>query len=364
VYLRLIHLTKVFPGRGREGEVTAVDDVNIDIEKGEFLTLLGPSGCGKTTTLRLIAGFEFPTSGQIILDGEVINHIPPNQREMAMVFQSYALFPHLSVYENVAYGLKVKGLSRQEIRDRVARVLALVNLEGMENRAPNQLSGGQQQRVALARALVMEPKVLLLDEPLSNLDAKLREQMRAELRRIQQTLGITAVYVTHDQVEAMTLSDRIVVMNRGRIEQIGTPQDIYRRPASAFVADFIGRTNFLTGQVTGLTDGVAVLDVWGQSLRVPLPLHPLQVGDRVKLVVRPEFIRMEEEDGRYQGVIRRSSYLGSHVEYEVEVEGQVIIAVDYDPRRTTVHEEGRTVGIDLLEDCLYILPEKSGESND
>ncbi|NOZ27625.1 MAG: ABC transporter ATP-binding protein [Chloroflexi bacterium] len=356
VYLRLINLSKVFAGRGGEREVVAVNDVNIEIEQGEFITLLGPSGCGKTTTLRLIAGFEFPTKGQIILDGKEINDLPPNQRDMAMVFQSYAIFPHLSVFENIAYGLKIKKLSRSEIEQKVAQVLELTELTGLENRAPNQLSGGQQQRVALARALVMEPKVLLLDEPLSNLDAKLREQMRTELRRIQKTLGITSVYVTHDQIEAMTLSDRIVVMNEGRIEQIGSPQVIYRQPATAFVADFIGRTNFMRGRVTGIEDGQVSLDVLGRTLHVPKVEHTPPVGTEVTLVVRPEAIRVQEEGGHYRGIVRRASYLGGQVEYDVEVAGQLITAVEYDPRQVTIYPEGSQVSVGLLEDCIYVLP--------
>ena len=230
MYLSLENLVKVFSARGGTGEVRAVNNVSLSIERGELVTLLGPSGCGKTTTLRLIAGFEFPTSGRIWLDGRDIKDLPPHRRDMSMVFQSYAIFPHLSVFENVAYGLNVQHLSQADIRRRVGRALELVALSGYENRAPNQLSGGQQQRVALARALVMEPKVLLMDEPLSNLDAKLREQMRGEIRRIQRQLGITSVYVTHDQVEAMTLSDRIVVMNEGKIDQVGTPNEVYRQP--------------------------------------------------------------------------------------------------------------------------------------
>ncbi len=232
MYLVLQDLVKRFPSRGGVGEVTAVDGISLDINQGDLVTLLGPSGCGKTTTLRMIAGFEFPTVGQILLDGKAINDLPPHRRDMSMVFQSYAIFPHLSVFENIAYGLNVQHKSREEIRNRVATVMELVELTGYENRQPNQLSGGQQQRVALARALVMEPKVLLMDEPLSNLDAKLREQMRSEIRRIQKRLGITSVYVTHDQVEAMTLSDQVVVMNQGKIEQAGTPTDVYRRPGA------------------------------------------------------------------------------------------------------------------------------------
>ena len=247
MYLSLQNISKIFPPRGGVSEVTAVHNVSLDIDKGELVTLLGPSGCGKTTTLRMIAGFEFPTSGKIFLDGAEINAQPPHKREMSMVFQSYAIFPHLNVFENIAYGLNVRHLPQSEIKERVNRVLDLVHLDGYGERSPNQLSGGQQQRVALARALVMEPKVLLMDEPLSNLDAKLREEMRTEIRRIQQTLNITSVYVTHDQIEAMTLSDRIVVMNQGIIEQIGTPTEIYRFPQSRFVAGFIGQANFIPG---------------------------------------------------------------------------------------------------------------------
>jgi iron(III) transport system ATP-binding protein len=226
MYLTLENITKIFPSRGNIAEVVAVHDVNLEIQKGELVTLLGPSGCGKTTTLRMIAGFEFPTSGTIALDGREINSLPPHKRDMSMVFQSYALFPHLTVFENIAYGLNVQRLNKKTIAERVGRVLDLVHLQGYGDRAPGQLSGGQQQRVALARALVMEPKVLLMDEPLSNLDAKLREEMRTEIRRIQKTLNITSVYVTHDQIEAMTLSDRIVVMNEGLIEQIGSPVEV------------------------------------------------------------------------------------------------------------------------------------------
>ncbi len=356
-FLLLENLIKEFVGRGGEGIVRAVDEVNVSIDKGQFVTLLGPSGCGKTTTLRLIAGFEFPTVGQIVLDGEVINDQPPNQRDMAMVFQSYAIFPHLNVFENIAYGLKIKRLSKKDIKEKVRHVLDLTELKGLENRAPNALSGGQQQRVALARALVMEPKVLLMDEPLSNLDAKLRDVMRTEIRRIQQTLGITSVYVTHDQIEAMTLSDLVVVMNQGRIEQIGSPPEIYRRPKTAFVADFIGRTNFVEGVVQDLDGDMVVIDVLGKSLSAPKPEASLSSGQAVKLVLRPEAIQVVTQGGQYQGVVRWSSYLGSSIEYEVEVVGQVLTIVDSDPRNTVIHPQGHTVGVRILEDCLYILPE-------
>ena len=356
-FLFLENLVKEFVGRGGEGKVRAVDRANINIEKGEFITLLGPSGCGKTTTLRLIAGFEFPTEGRIVLDGEVINDLPPNQRDMAMVFQSYAIFPHLSVFENIAYGLKIRRLSADVIKEKVRRVLDLTELTGLENRAPNALSGGQQQRVALARALIMEPKVLLMDEPLSNLDAKLREVMRTEIRRIQQTLGITSVYVTHDQIEAMTLSDRIVVMNRGRIEQIGPPTEIYRRPRTAFVADFIGQANFVEATVQSLNGATVAVEVFGQTLNVSNPDQTVQPGQKVNMVIRPEAIQVVEQGGQYRGVVRWASYLGSLIEYDIEVAGHMLSIANSDPRHTVIHQPGHEVRLHLLEDCVYILPD-------
>jgi iron(III) transport system ATP-binding protein len=355
-FLLLKNLVKEFVGRGGEGKVRAVDEVSIQIEKGEFITLLGPSGCGKTTTLRLIAGFEFPTEGQIILDGQVINEQPPNRRDMAMVFQSYAIFPHLNVFENIAYGLKIRRLSGDTIREKVRRVLELTELTGLENRPPSALSGGQQQRVALARALVMEPKVLLLDEPLSNLDAKLREVMRTEIRRIQQTLGITSVYVTHDQLEAMTLSDRIVIMNRGKIEQIGPPQEIYRRPQTTFVADFIGRANFIKATVQDIQAETITLDVFGRTLTMPHLDGEIQTGQAVSLVVRPEAIRLVAQGGQYRGVVHWASYLGSLVEYEVEVSGQRLSVIDTDPRHTVIYPQDHEIEVQILADCIYILP--------
>jgi iron(III) transport system ATP-binding protein len=241
--VRLEHVTKRF------GSVVAVDDVSLDIVPGSLVTLLGPSGCGKTTALRMIAGLEGPTSGRVYIDGVDVTSLPASARDVTMMFQSYALFPHLNVYENVVYGLRVLRRSDAEVRRRAAEILALVGLTGLEHRAPGQLSGGQQQRVALARALIMNPKVLLFDEPLSNLDAKLRKHVRTEIRVLQQRLGITSVYVTHDQAEALAISDRVVVMNKGRIEQIGTPRELYRQPATRFVAEFIGEANFIPGTV-------------------------------------------------------------------------------------------------------------------
>ena len=355
MYLVLDDVVKIFPARGGSSEVTAVHGISLEIARGELVTLLGPSGCGKTTTLRLIAGFEFPTSGQIVLDGQQINDLPPHKRDMSMVFQSYAIFPHLNVFENVAYGLNVQRRSRAEIGERVARVLALVELTGLESRAPNQLSGGQQQRVALARALVMEPKVLLMDEPLSNLDAKLREQMRTEIRGIQKQLGITTVYVTHDQIEAMTLSDRVVVIHRGAVEQVGTPQEVYRHPRTRFVADFIGRANFVPGLLRGREGEASVIEVWGQTFRIAGTAGDARPGGEVTLVVRPEMIRIVPGGGKLNGVVRRATYLGNAVEYDFQVDGQLLTAVETDPARVTVHPEGSRVGLDLFEDGIHVL---------
>ncbi len=360
MYLILDNLVKTFASRGGVGEVTAVNGVSLAIQRGELVTLLGPSGCGKTTTLRLIAGFEFPTAGRILLDGRQINDLPPHKRDMSMVFQSYAIFPHLNVFENIAYGLNVQKRPRDEIKRRVAQVLELVELTGYENRAPNQLSGGQQQRVALARALVMEPKVLLMDEPLSNLDAKLREQMRTEIRRIQRQLGITSVYVTHDQVEAMTLSDRIVIMNQGQIEQIGTPTEVYRKPQTRFVADFIGRANFVQGIVRERRAGQLVVDALGAVMLAPAPSDGFSPGEAITLVIRPEMVEIDSPQAHVAGVVRRASYLGSVVEYDVEVAGQLLSLVERDPRHTEVHPEGQAVKVRFLEDCLYVLPKGAG----
>jgi len=356
MYLQLKNITKVFPIRGGIGEVIAVDNISLNIQKGDLVTLLGPSGCGKTTTLRMIAGFEFPTAGDIFLDGEMINRLPPHQRNMSMVFQSYAIFPHLSVYENIAYGLKVQNRPKKEIDERVARVLELVELPGFGDRAPNQLSGGQQQRVALARALIMEPKVLLMDEPLSNLDAKLREQMRSEIRRIQKYLGITSVYVTHDQAEAMTISDWIVVMNEGRIDQIGTPTEVYRTPTTRFVADFIGRTNFIPGQVDSTHNDSLIVKLFGQPLTIPAAGRAFQQNQKVTVVARPEMIAIDSGKAHITGVITQAAYLGNHIEYVVDIQGETLALMETDPRRMTVHPEGTEVGLRFIEECLYVLP--------
>ena len=261
--VRLEHISKIYKDPKTGKDFYAVKDANLEITPGSFVTLLGPSGCGKTTTLRMIAGFESPDEGEIYLGGEPINALTPNKRDTAMVFQSYALLPHYNIFDNVAYGLKLRRLDKATIKEKVTSILKLVGLEGMEARMTNQLSGGQQQRVALARALVLEPGVLLFDEPLSNLDAKLRVSMRTEIRRIQQEAGITAIYVTHDQSEAMALSDQIIIMEKGVVAQIGTPQEIYYHPASEFVADFIGEANFLRGTLLEKNGDSGVVSVEG-----------------------------------------------------------------------------------------------------
>jgi iron(III) transport system ATP-binding protein len=356
MYLTLENITKVFPPQRTGSEVTAVKDVNLDIEKGELVTLLGPSGCGKTTTLRMIAGFEFPTTGSIILDGQAINSLPPHKREMSMVFQSYAIFPHLNVFENIAYGLNVQRLPKSVTKERVNKVLELVHLEGYGDRAPTQLSGGQQQRVALARALIMEPKVLLMDEPLSNLDAKLREEMRTEIRRIQKELNITSVYVTHDQIEAMTLSDRIVVMNQGIIEQIGTPVEIYRFPNSRFVADFIGRANFVPGEVQEKKESCLTVKALGETIQLANIQREFHQQEAVTLIVRPEMIRIKKTGELFKGVIRRAVYLGDVIEYDVEVSGQLITGLETDPHVLKLFPEGEQVTVGFAEGCIQVLP--------
>lgn len=355
IRLKLENLVKEFPERGGKGTVRAVDSISLNIYSGEFLTLLGPSGCGKTTTLRLIAGFESPTSGQILLDGKDITPQPPNKRDMALVFQNYALFPHMSVFDNVAYGLQTRGMSRSDIRTKVEDSLGLMGLKGLGDRRPNQLSGGQQQRVALARSLIMEPRILLFDEPLSNLDAKLRVQMRSEIHSLQRRLNITSIYVTHDQIEAMALSDRVVVMNKGQIEQIGSPEQIYRYPASRFVADFIGRANFLPVPIESTSNGTAQIKVLGRECQVPLQFD-YQTGMDVVAMLRPEVLSLREDPTLHQVQIEQTMYLGSEVEYIVRSDEQTFVVVEKDPRLQKVYSEGGTVGLDYISEAVHLLP--------
>jgi iron(III) transport system ATP-binding protein len=355
-YLVLKRLVKVF-GTG-EAAFTAVDNVNIDVQEGELVTLLGPSGCGKTTTLRMISGFELPTSGEIRIDGEDVSATPPNQRPTTMVFQNYALFPHLTVFENIAYGLKIRRHSAQNIREQVENIMQLVGLEGLAERAPAQLSGGQQQRVSLARSLVMEPKVLLLDEPLSNLDAKLRVSTRLEIRKLQQRVGITSVYVTHDQEEAMTLSDRVVIMHQGKIKQIGSPQTIYAKPANRFVADFIGKANFLEGRVGSMpSNDEIVLDILSKKFQVFVQKGSFSEGQRVLLVVRPESVKlMPKMPDTLTGTVQEAVYLGSQMVYEVEIAKNIITVEIANPQEHMVFKAGEEVTISFQEKSLHILP--------
>lgn len=302
-------------------EFLAVNNVNLDVQPGEFLTFLGPSGCGKTTTLRMIAGFETPTSGEIRVDGVDITHVPANERGLGFVFQNYALFPHMTIFDNVAYGLKIRGESKETMATKVREALALVGLTKAEQRYPSQLSGGEQQRVALARVLVLRPKLLLMDEPLSNLDAKLRLHMRTEIRRIQQKLGITCLYVTHDQKEALTMSDRIMVMHGGKIEQIGTPMQLYEDPATPFVADFIGQANLIEGRLEAIeADGFGIISVAGQKLRARMgKQNPPAGGENAYLVVRPENLHLQAGSESFNVQIVNRLFEGDRIDYHVQI---------------------------------------------
>jgi len=309
------------------GTFTAIPGLSLTIEPGTLVTLLGPSGCGKTTTLRMLAGLEHPTSGRILIGGKDVTMLPANERDVSMVFQSYALFPHMTVLENVAYGLESSGLKTREAREKAEDGLAQVGLAGYGARLPAELSGGQQQRVAVARALVLEPQVLLLDEPLSNLDARLRRRVRTEIRELQQRLGFTAVYVTHDQEEALAVSDRIIVMVEGRIEQQGPPRDLYEMPASAFIADFMGEANVVACEVVGIEGRDALIRIGGLDHRVPARGT---VKGPAKLAVRPNAIKLGHAggDAAFAGRIKHAAYLGDHVEYEVETDIGTLFVVD------------------------------------
>jgi spermidine/putrescine ABC transporter ATP-binding subunit len=327
--IRIDGVTKTFDGR-----VMAVDDVTLDIQAGEFFSLLGPSGCGKTTTLRLIAGFEIADVGRIVVGGRDITDLPAHKRDMGMVFQSYALFPHRTVAENVAFGLRMRGLPKAEIAERVAAALKQVALDGYEARRPSQLSGGQQQRVALARAVVIRPAVLLCDEPLGALDRKLRQSMQFELKQLQKQLGVTLVFVTHDQEEALAMSDRIAVMNAGKVEQVGAPQEIYDRPRTRFVADFIGEINMFEGAWSG---GRFVM---GHGRALPAASGSGRTGSGM-IAVRPEKTRLVGEvDGALGGRIESANFLGGHVLYRVVTdEGRAVLA-----KEQNVGDSGRMVG--------------------
>jgi putative spermidine/putrescine transport system ATP-binding protein len=323
--VRFVGIGKTYDGLSR-----IVDDLNLDIRRGEFLTLLGPSGSGKTTTLMLLAGFETPTSGEILLDGAPLSRVPPHKRNIGMVFQNYALFPHMTIAENIGFPLSVRALPADECVRRIERALEMVQLAGFGTRRPAQLSGGQQQRVAVARALVFEPKLILMDEPLGALDKQLREQMQLEIRQLHQRLGVTMVYVTHDQSEALTMSDRIAVFHRGRIEQLDTPERMYEHPRNAFVARFIGENNRLAGRLEGVADGRCTIQVAATDTRIEGTLvEPVTPGGAVSVSLRPERVQIraaghtiDAHPGcRLAGSLREIVYLGDHVRARVAVGG-------------------------------------------
>ena len=338
--IELRHISKVYSDNGFK----AVDDFNLEVKRGEFVTFLGPSGCGKTTTLRMIAGFEMPTSGEILLNGEDISQLPANKRPINTVFQRYALFPHMNIYDNIAFGLKLKKLPKEEIRKKVKRVLDIVDLEGFENRKISTLSGGQQQRIAIARALVNEPEILMLDEPLGALDLKMRQEMQLELKHMHDELGITFIYVTHDQEEALTMSDKIVVLSEGRIQQIGTPEDIYNETQNAFVADFIGESNIFKGIMTG---HMKVRFCGGEFIG----MDDVPEGTLVDVVVRPEdVIITKPEDGIIEGEVVSVIFKGMH--YEVTVEsGKYEMVI----RTTKCYSVGERIGMKLEPDGIHIM---------
>jgi len=344
----------------RFGDVAAVEDFNLSTERGEFVSFLGPSGCGKTTTLRMIAGFEQPTAGSIVVDGKDITGRPPNRRNVGMVFQSYALFPNMTVADNIGFGLKVRKRPASAIRKRVDELLDLIGLPGRGSRYPYQLSGGQQQRVALARALAIEPQVLLLDEPLSALDAKIRVALRKEIRSIQRQLGITTVYVTHDQEEALSLSDRVVVMSEGRIEQIGTPAEIYNFPATPFVASFVGTLNLLPAQV--LDAGTGRLSLYGQEIRSAQPLTGGRTNGAVSVALRPESMELGEAGGanRLRGPLEDVSFLGSIVRMRVGLgEGASFSLDTFNDPNLTLPAVGEVVTVSFPREATLVLEGKA-----
>ena len=343
-----IHISKGF------GEQLVLDDLNLSVHENEFLTLLGPSGCGKTTTLRILGGFESPDKGQVIFDGQDITPLPPNKRNLNTVFQKYALFSHMSVSENIAFGLKISGKSDAYIKDKIRYALKLVNLEGYENRLPDSLSGGQQQRIAIARAIVNEPRLLLLDEPLGSLDLKLRQDMQYELIRLKNELGITFIYVTHDQEEALTMSDTIVVMNQGYIQQMGSPEDIYNEPQNAFVADFIGESNII--------EGVMIQDRLVQILGAKFDCVDTGFGQNkpVDVVIRPEDVDLvEPEKGTITGVVTHLIFKGVHYEMEVQANG-----FEWLVHSTDLFPVGQKVGIHVDPFDIQIMNKPESEDEE
>ena len=365
VIIRLTDVDKSFD------DERVVKKLNLDVEEGEFLTMLGPSGCGKTTTLRMIAGFEVPTSGQIFLEGEEVDDKKPNERNVNTVFQNYALFPHMNVFDNIAFGLVEKKVKKDEIRSRVEEMIKLVQLDGMEKRMPAQMSGGQKQRVAIARALVNRPKVLLLDEPLGALDLKLRKQMQGELKALQRRLGITFIYVTHDQEEALTMSDRIAVMNRGRLEQVGTPEEVYNHPETKFVADFIGESNIIEGYIENMTDDS--IEVTMESGKAIIHETGYRMEEMVYLCIRPENLKIstEAKEGfRFRGQVKEHIFIGSTNKTMIEMpNGKMLKSVtpaedELIPVGTAVNvfwNPGKAVVMRTKEEQIYNVIEQSVE---
>ena len=346
----------------RFGTMTAVNHVSLDLEKGKLVTFLGPSGCGKTTLLRVVSGFTVPDEGRVLLDGEDITEVQPNGRDTAMVFQNYALFPHMTVADNIAFGLRIMKKPKREVADEVERLLSLVQMEGLGGRRPHELSGGQQQRVALARALSLHPKILLLDEPLSNLDANLRLLMRGEIRKLHRRLGLSIIFVTHDQEEAMSLSDELVVMDQGVVKQIGSPTEVYETPVDEFVARFIGHINFLPGEVTGVRAGRIAFRTCHGDWSVAPPPFPVAPGDRVEAVVRPESIairaadepRREGEHNVIAGRVEFAMYIGAIIRYTVTCGEQTMFIDETDPQYTGILKEGTRVRLSF-KDRIHML---------
>lgn len=352
--VKICSLVKVYKGHQNGEMVRAVDDISVDIRPGEFVTLLGPSGCGKTTTLRMVAGFEEITGGEIYIGDELVNHVPPDKRDTAMVFQSYALFPNYNIYDNIAYGLKIRKLSKQSIHAKVMDIIRLVGLEGMETRQINQISGGQQQRVALARALVVEPGVLLFDEPLSNLDARLRVHMRTEIRKIQQKLGITALYVTHDQAEAMSLSDRIIILKDGVIEQVGSPSEIYHHPANRFVANFVGTANFIDGVTCGSAEDKVDVNVDGTIYHGLDCREVRPEGSPCTIVVRPESLSLSKGKG-LPCKVTLSTFMGEYQYYEASYKNDTLQIHQSNPKAKAKFDVGESAYIQLDAADLFVI---------
>jgi spermidine/putrescine transport system ATP-binding protein len=346
--VELRNVTKRFAGPGGE-VVLAVNNMQLEIGEGVFFSILGPSGCGKTTTLRMIGGFERPNEGEVAIDGKLQGDTPPNNRPVNTVFQNYALFPHMSVFDNVAFGLRMKKVPKPEIKERVLETLDMVSMSGMELRRPKQLSGGQQQRVALARALINHPKVLLLDEPLGALDPKLRKGMQLELKELQNRVGITFIYVTHDQEEALTMSDLIAVMNHGVVLQVGPPEEIYEHPKTRFVADFIGETNFLEGTVAEISGNEIVVSLDAKVAVQATSDFPVENGQAVSVAIRPEKLRLNAgNNGMVQGIVEETIYIGTDLRYIVSLTDQSNVTIreqNFDPENRRTYQAGDEVGL-------------------